>query len=169
MRPTLIAATLAAALVAGACGDLLNSGDKPGIRVTAGAGITDTISARLPEPLTVAVTGNDGEPAAGVTVFFTASAPENPFDPSMHVVDVSSGRVGTQLTAITDAAGEARVRVWLSGKTGPGKISVTVPELGFAESALYTVTPGAPARTQITPRDTIVYIGGSAAYRGMVT
>ncbi len=37
---------------------------------------------------------------------------------------------------------------------GPGVVRLTVPELGLADSATYTITPGAPAAVHAVDADT---------------
>ncbi|HET8654568.1 MAG TPA: hypothetical protein VFL93_03560, partial [Longimicrobiaceae bacterium] len=67
-----------------------------------------------------------------------------------------------------DAEGLASVRVRFGHVAGVGEVVVTAPTLGYQDTARYTVLPGAPARTAIEPRDTVVYLDGTITLRATV-
>ncbi len=69
----------------------------------------------------------------------------------------------------TDAAGRTAVNVRLGTLAGPARLIVSVPILGFVDTARYTVLPGAAASVTVFPRDTALYQGRSYTLRGGVT
>lgn len=72
----------------------------------------------------------------------------------------------TELLGVrTDADGTAGVRVRFGTVSGPGAIVVSVPAYGLADTARYTILPGAPAEARLLPRDTLVPVGSSVRYR----
>jgi Tol biopolymer transport system component len=167
-----LAAVLAAAMLATACdggpNDPTPEPVKPGIGIVAGAGTTDTVQATPVQALNVLVTSPDGKPAAGAPVLFEsgfATVGTNRV-PTMTVGPVVSSTFTTSVGATTDASGVASVRVRFGTISGEGKVVVTVPTLGFQDTARYNVSPGAVSRVTISPRDTALYVGKSYVLRG---
>jgi hypothetical protein len=161
-----------AVLAVSACGGdgPTESRSDPGLVFTVGAGTTDTIQASPAQPLGIRVIGADGKPASGAIVRFDAvPAEQNPQVLSMAVGTLASSGFAQTALETTDASGVASMRVRFGSAAGEGKIIVTVPELGFRDTARYTVTPGAAARTAISPRDTVVYLDGAVTLRAFVT
>jgi hypothetical protein len=136
---------------------------KPGIGIVAGAGTTDTVQATPVQALNVLVTGPDGKPAAGAPVLFESGFATlgGSRAATMTVGPVVSSTFTTSVGDTTDASGVASVRVRFGTIAGAGKVVVTVPTLGFQDTARYNVTPGAPTQTLIAPRDTAMYMAGS--------
>jgi hypothetical protein len=158
-----------AVLVAGACREsLIDARPEPGIRFTAGVGSTDTIQATPVQALNVRVNDADGKPARGAVVRFEAVLSAVSSLPSMTVGTLASAPLMETAVDTTDASGVASILVRFGIIAGPGKITVTVPALGFQDTARYTVTPGAAVRTHVTPRDTAVYLDGSVTLHAMV-
>jgi hypothetical protein len=170
MRRSIKAIALAV-LAVSACGDgPTGSRAESGIVITAGAGTTDTIQATPVQALTVRVNGADGKPAGGVLVRFAGViAGSNPQLTTMTVGTLVGTDFEQTVVGTTDESGVASVRVRFGTIAGEGYITATVPALGFQETARYNVTPGAVARTAITPRDVLVSIDGSASLRASVT
>ncbi|HEX8675517.1 MAG TPA: WD40 repeat domain-containing protein [Longimicrobium sp.] len=153
-------------LAASACREsLIDARPEPGIRFTAGVGSTDTIQATPVQALNVRVNDADGKPAPGAVVRFEAVPSAVGSLPSMTVGTLASTPHLQLAVDTTDASGMASILVRFGIIAGPGKIVVTVPALGFQDTARYTVTPGAAVRTDITPRDTVVYLDGSVTLR----
>lgn len=171
MRQSIKALILAVVAVSACGGDgPTESKPRPGITVTAGAGTTDTVQATPVQALNVVVNRADGKPAPGVVVRFIGELSRtNTQALSMAVGTLTSTEFGLSAADTTDASGVASVRVRFGSVAGEGRIIVTVPELGFQDTARYTVTPGAAARTSISPRDTVVYLDGSVTLRAFVT
>jgi len=139
----------------------------PALRIIAGAGIADTISAVPVQGLVVQVMGEDGQPAAGVEVRFEVPAdPEPPFLPRMQVGAVGAATFGTVAGATTHADGRATVRVRLGERAGPASVVISVPLYGLTDTAEYTVLPGNAVGTMLAPKDTALPVGAGFTYRG---
>jgi len=139
----------------------------PGITIVAGAGVADSIDARPAQALLVEVHTISGVPARRAVVQFaglpTAGGP-NP------QTSVRVGRIDAQPSQplavdTTDGSGRARVVVALGAVAGPGGVEITVPELGFADTAEYTVQPGHAVDLVTQPSDTVVYQARSFVLR----
>jgi hypothetical protein len=116
--------------------------------------VTDTIQAVLREPLVVVVRDDAKKPVAGQAVsFISASA-----GPAFVAREGDSVFVG-RLVDTTDAHGRVAVRVRLGWVAGDASVIVRVSSLGFADTAHFTVMPGAAARMALAPRDTAVHVG----------
>jgi Tol biopolymer transport system component len=140
---------------------------KPGIGIVAGAGTTDTVQATPVQALSIRVTGPDGKPAAGAPVLFESGfADASHRVATMTIGGVASSTFINYVSGTTDASGVASVRVRFGTVAGEGKVVVTVPTLGFQDTARYTVSPGAVSRLNISPRDTALYVGKSYVLRG---
>jgi hypothetical protein len=163
-------------LLANCGGDSTGPGDnKPGIRAVAGAGITDTVDALPSQKLVVEVRGENGALAIGVEVWFeptaTSEAPGNYYDPTVRVCRRSAVTcTGLELGArdTTDAQGRAKATVRMGRVAGPGVVQLVVPELGLADSAMFTITAGAPAGIRAVGADPQLDIGGTATLSGIV-
>ena len=170
-----VAPSICLALSLTACG-----GDGPStppfgasLRVVLGGGFTDTVDARSPQALVVEARGKDGALASGIVVRFEAQVgdPTNPFsDPGVYVCTgpPCDSYVNRIVLDSTDALGRATIGVRLGHTVGRWLVRVSVPELGIADSARFTVTPGAPAAVHAVSADTVLDIGGSAVVRGVV-
>src|SRR5687768_664254 len=133
----------------------------PSLQILAGNNLTDTISTAPSQGLVVQVLGKDGVAEAGVEVRFEA-----PPVSKMFVATVGQTGVSTVASATTDAAGRATIRVQLSTRAGPGWVAIKVPLYGLADTARFTVLPGAAVSVKLSPKDTAVTIGRSFTMRG---
>jgi WD40-like Beta Propeller Repeat len=163
---------VAGALVLAACGDKdpLHPGTR-GVRVVAGAGVTDTIQAEPVQSLVVEVRDESGKLRSGLVVRFESrpAGPEQPYRGSQAYVAPLDRNVFTNLVAdTTDGRGRASARVKLGSVAGPAEIVVVVPDLGSADTARFTVKAGAAASVQALPKDTALYRGHSVVLRGAV-
>jgi len=159
------AALVSIALPAG-CADGGTSPEigSPGLTIVRGANITDTVDAPLAQALLIEVRTAEGAPVPAAVVRFTslyASAPDG-----RQVAGVLVGRLTTERTSAfvvdtTNGRGRAAALVQLGPIAGEAGVQVTVPEFGFADTARYTVRPGATASVVLDPPDTAVYIGAS--------
>ncbi len=147
---------------AAACGESPTRPTTPALRLVAGTGITDTISAEPAQGLVAEVIGTSG-PEAGVSVEFEAQP-----DTSgcyFYCFPVMLSPDGAQFlsttSATTDAKGRAVVRLRFGTLAGPAKVMVRVPLYGLLDTARYTVTPGAPVGFRVLPRDTAVEVQGT--------
>jgi Big-like domain-containing protein/WD40 repeat protein len=161
-------------LAAIGCGSSGESGTEPsdsGMRILAGANVTDTIFAKLPQALTVEVRPN-GRAIAGLVVRFQALSSEDPqrqFDWTVLVAPLTSNQYATFAVDSTDARGRAKVLVQLGQVAGPVTLLVTCPELGLSDTARFTVTAGSAARLAFTPHDTVLLAGATMTVKATTT
>jgi len=162
-----LAVTLA---IATACGSPTGSHphDPAGLKVISGAGVTDSATALLAQPLIVELRDSAGRLMAGVNVQFQASTLRlNGFDyPSAYVSGTLPDQFGISTTATTDATGRVAVRVALGRVAGTASLAISVPTLGYATTATFTVVPGAAAQFDVAPADTAVYVSSHYTLRG---
>jgi hypothetical protein len=181
-RPMMIGLGAAVLVVGLACSDDENPLDPgppdpgppgtPGMRFLAGEGGIDSIEAEPDQALVFELIGADGEPTPGLVVRFTSvdAVPESPeLGVSMLVGSLNGASFGTLVAERTDERGRAGVRVQFGRRAGPGKIRVTVPELGETITANFTVVPGNAATVKAFPRDTMLMVGRSITLRSAVT
>jgi hypothetical protein len=162
-------------LLLASCGeDPIGPGGEPGVRAVAGAGITDTVDAEPLQALVVEVRDQNGALASGVVVRFEPKASPYYYE-TVVVCPLSAvhcgaylghGAFGQIVTDTTDARGRAKVLVGLGHVAGPGVVRLVVPELGFADSATFTITPGAAAGVRAVDADPGLDIGGTATLSG---
>src|SRR6185436_3247926 len=98
----------------------------------------------------------------GVNVQFQASTLQlDGFGyPSLYVSRTLADPFFPSATATTDATGRVAVYVILGRVAGTATLAVSVPTLGYATTATFTVVPGAPVRFDVAPADSAVYVGG---------
>ena len=160
------------------CGeDPTAPGGEPGIRAVAGAGITDTVDAEPLQPLVVEVRDQSGALASGVVVRFEPTAasgtPYYIYEAAVLVCALSAPycldySASPPVIDTTDARGRATVMVRMGHAAGPAVVRLIVPEFGFADSATFTITPGAAVAVSAFGVDTLLYIGGAATLSGRV-
>ena len=169
-RAPRVLAIVVGVLASATCDNPVEPTGPPGITIVAGAGVTDTIDARPAQALLVEVHTTAGLPARRAVVQFaglpTAAGP-NP------QTSVRVGRIDAQPTQplavdTTDGSGRARVVVALGAVAGLGGVEITVPELGFADTAAYTIQPGHAVDLVTEPSDTVVYQARSFTLRASV-
>lgn len=150
---------------------------EPGIRIVSGAGVTDTIDAFQTQPVVVEVRRADGGLALNVPVRFSVppfdTVPGNYNDRRILICRTTAANCGVSSFAVTivdttDASGLAKIFVRMGRKTGPALFQVSVPTLGFADTAAFTVLPGAATRVRALSVDTSLMTGGTATLRGIV-
>ena len=106
---------------------------------------------------------SSGRAAVGVAVVFDG------VDPQSHFLDLFVSATGElphsayRDTATTDAQGRASTFVSFNTRVGTAFLRVTVPSLGFRDSAAFTIRPGNAARITVTPADTAVLVGNAVA------
>ena len=173
-RARIVAPALLVPLLLNGCKDDGPTGPLrvPGILLAAGASATDTVDATPAQALVVEVRGKGGRLAPGTVVRFTSLL--NPGDGQFGPVRATVSRIdaaffNTFAVDTTDARGRASVLVRFRTTTGTARIQVTVPELGFTDTASYTVLPGAAFRVTALPKDTVLSAGGTATLRSTVT
>ena len=160
---------LVVSLVASACENPggTKKREPAGIRVVSGAGVTDTVTAFLPQPLIVEVRDSAGELREGISVRFESSVERlRGFDqPTLLLSAAAPDPYQGAATAVTDATGRAVMRVRMGVVAAAGTVTITAPTLGLAGSASFTINAGAPAQLTVSPADTAVFAGGSYALR----
>lgn len=150
-----VCAVMSAAL---ACGSNDGTGPQrgPSVQIVAGAGLTDTIQARPLQALAVAVRDSSGAPRSGIVVRFEALLERA--QPAIFSAPLTSPTYVLFIPDTTDARGRAHVLVSFARQARPARVAVTVPELGLADTARYTVIAGAAARVVFTTPDTALAV-----------
>jgi len=152
-------------LASATCDDPIGPTGGPGITIIAGAGIADSVDARPAQALLVQVHTLAGLPARHTIVRFSGLPSAGGQNPSVRVGPVSFQPILSLTEDSTDANGRARVLVALGTVAGPGGVEITVPELGFADTALYTINPGHAVSIVSEPADTVMYQSRSFTLR----
>ncbi len=174
--PARVASTISLILLLANCGSDPTGpgGGKPGVHIVAGADVTDTVDVQPLQALVVEVRGANGSVAQGVVVRFesqlTAGTPQFYPRPAVNLCSLAALNCFAQVAIdTTDARGRAKVRVQMGVIAGPYYVRAIVPELGAADSAKYTIKPGAPAGVRAAGAiDTALSIGATATLGGRV-
>ena len=145
------------------CADSPSGLRSPGIHIVSGTSVTDTITAYVAQPLEVVVSDADGRPAPDMLVIFEARSPgateSNPWPTPFGFGRGDAVQFLRAFYDTTDASGHASAWVRLGTATGTGVVLVRVPELGYVDSVVCTVTPGGASRVIVSPADTVIYPG----------
>ena len=149
-------------LLVAACGsDSLAPPIQRGMKFVRGAGISDTATAIPTSALVVEVHDSTGARApVGTAVRFTAT--------NVLVSQLDATAFSSFVARAVDSSGRAAVLVRLGSVAGSGTVAISVPALGLADTAKYTILPGSPVRVLLAPADTLVGVGRSFRYRGGV-
>lgn len=171
IRPIyLVAALCAASLSLAACdggtGPEPENVGPPGLRVISGDAVQDTIEALPAARLVVEYRDAAGRPVAGHALHFEGLVHAATGDVTVQVANFPTDPFSLATSAVTDSVGRASVRLRMGVRSGPGGVVVRVHQAGGqADTAAYTVLPGAPARVRIAPRDTAVFLGRTVTPR----
>lgn len=144
----------------------------PGLKVVVGSGVTDTVLTQPAQALIAEVRDTRGEVVPGVIVRFQSRPPSDTarqfYEAAIFVCQLTaSSCFNSQFVAdTTDRSGRVKALVRLGSVAGKAVVLVTVPELGVQDSAIFTVTPGAPVKLNLSTRDTTLDIAGAATLRG---
>ena len=160
-------AIIVGVLASATCDNPVAPTGPPGITIVAGADVADSIDARPAQALLVEVHTISGTPARGAVVRFSGLPTVGGPNPQ---TSVRVGRIDEQpiqpfAVDTTDGSGRARMVLALGAVAGPGGVEVTVPELGFADTAEYTINPGDGVSVASEPADTVVYQSRSFTLR----
>jgi Tol biopolymer transport system component len=157
-------------LASATCDNPVEPTGSPGITIVAGADVADSIDARPAQELLVEVHTISGLLARHAVVRFSGLPTDGgPYPPtSVRVGRIDDAPIRALAVDTTDGSGQARVVIALGAVAGPGGVEVTVPELGFADTARYTIRPGHAVRVVCEPADTVVYQSRSFALRASV-
>jgi hypothetical protein len=141
---------------------------KPGLILSGAIDATDTINARLAQPLTVVVHDSLGQPAALKAIRFTALR-SVATQPLAGMQNPDDGTIVSSLTLLTGPDGRVSVYVSLGSLVGASGIAVqTVDAPIYKDTARFTVLTGAPASITSVPKDTAVTPGKSYAVTATV-
>ena len=175
-RPAGLTGAIVTLLIA--CSEPSGPDDGPrGVRFVLGEDVTDTIQARPLQALVVEVRDSTGALRPNVIVRFEAQrvaasgTPNDPWNPAGYGAFVSrleANAFSATLVDTADARGRVSALVQLGVVAGPAAIVAAVPELGLADTARFTVTPGAAARVVALPADTALFAGSSFTMRATV-
>jgi hypothetical protein len=155
--------TIALAALALGCGEGTAPPFAANLALVAGAAGTDTVDARLAQPLVAEVRGRGGTPLASVAVRFTALltfSADGQVVAGVLVGQPGGSDVAEQVVDTTDAQGRAAVQVRLGPAARVVGVEVSVPGTGLADTARFTVQAGATATVALAPTDTAVFVGG---------
>lgn len=143
----------------------------PRVSVVAGDAISDTVQAGLTQLLETEVLGRNGKPAARLAVRFevlTHTDPNRAPDAFVSVCTASSNVCADNSrlhTVTTDAKGRVQARVRLGTIAGGGRVQISVPEYGIADTATYTMLPGSAVKLRAQIADTTLEIGTTIPLR----
>jgi Tol biopolymer transport system component len=160
---------LVALLVAtAACGNSTGPSSGP-ISFIAGDHQTDTILATLPQNLIARINKVPApQSVAGqVILFLPLTDNTNQWEAYLEPHGSAAATVGV-VAETTNTSGEATVGIRLSIVAEQAHVVVSVPALGYVDTAVFTTQPGHPARLRDVPRDTAVNVGGTVAYRTVI-
>ena len=152
-----------------ACGDSATQPAlrTPGIHVAEGAVLDDTVLSV--HELTVVATDTSLAPASGRLLRLAVEmVPSNFFQGSEYPLGVAVGDsdlVRSSAIARTDDRGRVTLHVHLLYHAGPAALVLSAPELGYVDTAWYTIRPGAAAGVTLAPADTAVYAARQVALR----
>jgi Tol biopolymer transport system component len=153
--PLLIVLTATAACADSAAGPHTRP---PNIQFVTGDKQTDTILSTLPLPLLVRINNAPpGKLAAYQVIQFQAAPSINAWEAAVEPPGWDTPQSDVQDT--TNGLGEVSVPVILGSTAGPAYLVVTVPAFHYADTAVFTITPGNPWSMRTSPSDTLVYIG----------
>jgi hypothetical protein len=160
-RHLALAASIAFIVSCGGGGEGPTGPTTPGLHVIAGASISDTVLARPVQALVVEVRPISGSPAGLVVRFesLPSSDSTRPYERAIAVSNLASNFFVPFISDTTNSSGRASALVQLGTVAGEARVLVTCPELGFSDTAKFTVLPGNPDRVVVRNRDTTVLAG----------
>ncbi len=124
---------------------------------------SDTIETVLGQPLVVRLSRlSPGQSVANQEVQFASI----PFVSSAYrafMLPPGATYRQASATATTDASGVARMTIVLGVSTGIGRIAVSAPAYGYADTAQFTVNAGHAVTLEALPLDTAAYVGNAIA------
>jgi hypothetical protein len=117
----------------------------------------------LDQTLLVEVRSEMGVPVRGAQVLFDPV--ERAGQPDVYIAPAAAPNVPTSYRTLlddtTNAQGRVAVRVRLGVHAGVAKLRLSALQLGFQDTARFTILPGKPAQVVVTPGDTAVYTGAT--------
>jgi hypothetical protein len=154
------------------CVTLVQCGDEPSeptnvsprLTVISGADVQDSAAAILPLPLVVEVRDTRGNALSGAVVHFERIRVDTG-GAFAAIVLPPPNEFAAATDVTTDASGRASVRLQLGGNLGNAGIRVTVPSLGLADTARYTIVAGRPVHATLEPGDSGLFVGRSLTMR----
>lgn len=141
---------------------------EPGIEITVGREVSDTIQSLA--ALRVRVRDESGRPSVGRVVRFEAvplaGTSGDLFDDYRAFIAGEPPQTTATFRAdTTDDRGEAEVPIRIGSRSGTGYVRIHVPALGYADSARYDVAPGAAVGATVEPADSAVFVGNGYRMR----
>lgn len=134
------------------------------LRIVSGGGATDTFAAVLPQPVVVELR-NNGKPVVGEVIRFERASIAGGNAAFLGIIlDPPNNFAGLAFDT-TDANGRASVRLQLGADLGMAGLKVSVPSLGIADTARFTIVAGTPYELHAAPGDTGIFVGGSVNIR----
>jgi hypothetical protein len=141
-----------------------------GISFVGGNQQADTVQAAPTQALVVRVRQSDGAPAVNQVVQFQAIATgSGPLSTDwVYPEPLTSPSAVALVTDTTNALGQAVVNLVFGERAGAGVLLVTVPALGYVDTARFTVTAGAASGMRADPTDTAAYLNAPIALHSVV-
>jgi len=136
---------------------------RPNVYFLAGNQQTDTVQAVPAQALVVVITHNGSLVSNAVVQFQAVSADStNPNAGDwVDVAPLSSFQPTSFVAETTNTQGEVDVDLYFGTRAGTAPLVVTVPALGYVDTAKFTVTAGGAAALRSGPADTAVYVNGT--------
>jgi hypothetical protein len=151
-----------------ACGEPTTPWPEHGLTLHGALNATDTIGARLPQPVIVAIRDGIGRPIAGTVIQFYSLRSPNLLPLALMQSPVD-GSLVTSLSLTTGADGSVAVRVTLGDVAGPAGIVVQRADApAYADTVRFTTLPGATTSISATPKDTAVLPGKTYSVNAVV-
>ncbi|HSQ29888.1 MAG TPA: Ig-like domain-containing protein [Gemmatimonadaceae bacterium] len=142
------------------------SNAEPHLTVIAGTGVTDTIQARLAQPLTVEFRDEHSQPVAGVPLSVEANAPIDSTRSVEHAVQVGPNNgswFGDTVTVTTDRAGRAAIAIQLGTVAGSARVTVRGPRSAAVDAA-FTVLAGTATRLAVPTPYLAIEVGATQPF-----
>ena len=156
IQKTSVALTAAAIVACGGGESPTPPVARPPFSIVAGNAVSDSIQARLAQPLMVEVRTTSGAPRTGVAISFVAMPPTDTSRRAERAIVVAprtTALFAGQATDTTDAQGRAGVLVQLGTVAGSAAVAIRTAD-GLTDTARFTVTPGNVVKLSMAFRDT---------------
>ena len=163
MRAVALTAVMAACGSGDRPAEPTNPAPKAGFTLSGAVNGSDTIGARLVQPLRVVLRDSSGQPAVGKSVRFAAlAATSGSFAPLALIQTPANGTDLAFVTLPTASDGSIEIGVTLGSIAGSVGIAIqTVDPPLYADTARFTALPGAARAITSSPKDTAISAGGS--------
>jgi hypothetical protein len=143
---------------------------RTGMRIVSGPGLSDTAMARSLVPFVVEVRDSHGGyslPANLLVRSTPVDAPPGITPPTVYAYASPEGWGGSSF-AIIPLDRESRAKFWIQRGTTVGKVTLTLTAFVVSEQIDLEIVPANPAKIELQPADTMIYVGKSYALHAKV-